>query len=82
MSFECERFPAFNRFLRGGCWFLLDILAWLLSFLLTLSTRLLFILCSLATRLLSNLLALSTPHNTDKQQADKQSFHGSTFSSQ
>jgi len=27
-------------------------------------------------------ITLSTAHNTDQQQADKQSFHGSTFSSQ
>ena len=31
---------------------------------------------------LSNLLTLATPHNTYKQQANKQSFHGSTVSSQ
>jgi len=29
-----------------------------------------------------NQQAAGTPHNTDQQQADKQSFHGSTFSSQ
>jgi hypothetical protein len=28
---------------------------------------------------LSNLLTLATPHNTYKQQANKQSFHASTW---
>ncbi len=56
------------RCLRSECWFLLDILVWLLSLLL-----------GLATRLLLSLLLLPTPHNTYQQQTNKQSFHGSTW---